>query len=570
MEVRAQFLTCVLGALIVVLTTSAWAQQARPSKVARIGVIGDGPSQAHGNVADRVRNELLKLTHNELDVRMDPSKHIHADSTLLGVRRAVDKLLADEQVDLVLAMGVLATNDIVGRTTLPKPCVAPLVIAPKLQGLEGPNGLVRRQNLSYIVWRIDLDRDLRAFRELGDFKHIAFLASAPTLRALPPIKEHIAKFAQKLGFKVQVIAIDNSVSSTLQAIPSDVDAVYIMPNPQLSSAELDALAAGLIERRLPSFTWMGRAAVERGFLAGLGTPSDTERFSRRVALNMQAMLLGEDPGPVASVFELGEQLSLNMATARAIGVWPNWSVMTEAVLLNHQKDQVRRKLSLDMAVREAMRVNLSFAAARRSVEAGKQDVRRARANLLPQLSVSADGRWIDKDRSGMTAAERTLSWSGTLSQSIYNEAAWGGLTVAERMQRARELELEALRLDLIRDVAVAYLSLLKAQTVERIQHENLVLTRKNLSLARMRRQIGTARPNEVFRWEAQIAQSRRDVIDAISMRNRAEINLNLLLNRPLEEPFVTREAALDDTFLLAGHDAFRDFLGQPISVRDPT
>jgi outer membrane protein len=567
--VRANFISWMVGTLVVLFVVSAAAQEpAALPKVVRIGVVTDGPSEAYNKVAyEKIRHELLELTRTELDVRMDPDKLVRADWTVDGARRSVDSLFADEQVDLILALGVLATNDLLGRTSLPKPCVAPLVVAPKLQGVEGPDGMLRRPNLSYVVWKVDFERDLRAFRELGAFKRIAFLASGPAVRAVPKITDRIAAAASSLGIEAEVVIVENSATAALEAIPSNVDAVYVMPNPQLKLADLDALAAGLTEKRLPSFAWMGRRAVERGFLAGLGTQEDMDRFARRVALNMQAMLIGEDPGPVGAAFQLSEQLSLNMATARAIGVWPSWGVITEAVLINKEKEQVGRHLSLDIAVRDAMRTNLSYAAARRAVDAGSQDVRRARSNLLPRLTVSADGQWIDKDRAGTQAAERTLSWSGTLSQSIFNDAAWGNLTIQERLQRARELQLESTRLDLVRDVAVGYLTLLKAQTIEHIQQENLALSRKNLALARLRRQIGTARPNEVFRWESQIAQARRDVIAAASARNQAEINLNRLLNRPLEESFVTKEASLDDTYLLSGHEAFRSFLGNPFRFK---
>ena len=562
---RARFITWIIAFLGILLVKPVYAQDsAGLPRVVRVGVVTDGPSEVYEAAAfELIRKELLALTRKELDVRMGPDKRLVADWTIEGTHRAIDAMLADEQVDLVLALGVLATHDVVGRSELPKPCVAPVVVAPKIQGVEGPQGLLQRKNLSYVVWKVDLERDLRAFRELGSFQRITFLVSRPTARAIPQMSKGIVATAQNLGIQADIVEVGETVTATLSAIPDQADAVYVLPNPQLTFADLSALSAGLVEKRLPSFVWLGRTGVERGFLAGLGTAEDLNRFSRRVALNMQAMLLGEDPGPAGAAFQLSEQLSLNMTTARAVGVWPSWGVITEAVLINEGKTQVGRKLSLDIAVREAMRTNLTYAAARRAVEAGGQDIRRARANLLPQLSVSVDGQWIDEDRAGLTTAERTLSWSGTLSQSIFNDAAWGNLTVQQRLQRARELELETTRLDLVREVAVGYLSLLKTQTVERIRRENLALSRKNLALARLRRQIGTAGPNEVFRWESQIAQARRDVISAASLRNQAEINLNRLLNRPLEEPFVTREASLHDTFLLSGHDAFCAFLGNP-------
>jgi len=84
---------------------------------------------------------------------------------------------------------------------------------------------------------------------------------------------------------------------------------------------------------------------------------------------------------------------------------------------------------------------------------------------------------------------------------------------------------------------VAYLNVLRAKNNERVNRDNLKLTRKNLSLAETRNTIGVAGREEVFRWQTQIAESRSSVIGASALRNQAEIDLNRILNRPLEAPF---------------------------------
>ena len=83
----------------------------------------------------------------------------------------------------------------------------------------------------------------------------------------------------------------------------------------------------------------------------------------------------------------------------------------------------------------------------------------------------------------------------------------------------------------------AYLNVLRAKNTERVNRDNLKLTRKNLSLAETRNAIGVAGREEVFRWQTQIAESRSSVIGASAFRNQAEIDLNRILNRPLEAPF---------------------------------
>ncbi len=68
-----------------------------------------------------------------------------------------------------------------------------------------------------------------------------------------------------------------------------------------------------------------------------------------------------------------------------------------------------------------------------------------------------------------------------------------------------------MRLDIAQQTATAYLNVLRAKTFERVQKDNLQLTRSNLELARVRRQIGVSGPAEVYRWESQMAIVRQYV-----------------------------------------------------------
>ena len=99
--------------------------------------------------------------------------------------------------------------------------------------------------------------------------------------------------------------------------------------------------------------------------------------------------------------------------------------------------------------------------------------------------------------------------------------------------------------------------MLQTKTIERIQRDNLRLTRSNLEIAQARVDLGAATRDEVFRWESQIATNRKDLIDASALRNQAEIAVNRILNRPIEESFLTEETALDDPELVSSFEQIR-------------
>ena len=201
----------------------------------------------------------------------------------------------------------------------------------------------------------------------------------------------------EMGIEAEVVRVRTTADEALGALPPETEAVYVYPLLRLLPGEMDRLLDGLIERRLPSFSKFGRAEVEQGILASVAEEYFPRR-ARHVALHVQRILLGEDAGTLAVDYTEREQLVINMATARAIHVYPSFALMTVAELINQARTEVDRELSLLRAAEEALAANLDLAAADRSVEAGEQGVRVARSYLLPQVEVAGSGVVIDKDR----------------------------------------------------------------------------------------------------------------------------------------------------------------------------
>jgi outer membrane protein TolC len=153
-----------------------------------------------------------------------------------------------------------------------------------------------------------------------------------------------------------------------------------------------------------------------------------------------------------------------------------------------------------------------------------------------------------------------------VTQVLFSDDVLTGVDTQRLVQLSREHELEQSRLDVTLDSAQAYLNLLRAETFERIQRDNLKLTRHNLELARTRESIGVSGASEVYRWESQIATSQKNVLEAQSSVTLARIALNQLRHRPLDEPFVTQETGLEDPNLSVSAGPFPQYLDNTHAV----
>jgi outer membrane protein TolC len=547
--------------LSIIFMVLLWVMEIQSSSlpVIRVGTVVDGLWQRNQEIRELIHDEILNLTRGEFDVRFPEEKFLSGNWSLSGIRNALDILLADPDVDFVLAMGVVASASVSTRGPLPKPVIAPFVIDADIQGLPSKDGASGVKNLCYLAIPSTIKRDLQVFLEIVPFKKLGVLVNPIYHEALSTLQGRIKEAVNYLGVDPVIIPVKSVSDAVGKVVTDSVEAVYVAPLLHLPFDDFDKLISLLIENKLPSFSLFGRPEVEQGILAGLN-PDIFPRLSRRVALNFQKILLGQDPGIIPYAFAAGEELAINMATARAIELYPPWSIMTEAVLINEKRSEAQQNWTLVTAVLEGIEVNLDLRAKNYEVSAGKQVVNQARSPLLPQVDLSAQGVWIDKDRAGIFQAERAISGNAGFSQVLYSEDAWANYSVQKKFQLALEEERNTLVLDITQEVTTAYLSVLIANTIERIQKVNLRLSRENLELARVREAVGYSGRAEVFRWEREIANNRQGVIEANASRNLAEIQLNRLLHRPSEESFTTQEKTLESPEGFLGDDRLFKFM----------
>lgn len=551
-------------------STLAAAPADAAKKEVRIGIVLDGPWGDNDSVRKEYETAISKLLEDEYDVKFPASKLKTGDWSMGSIRPLLESLLNDKEVDIVITLGVIGSH-VAGRLEAhPKPVIAPFVIDPTLQDIPLKDGKSGTKNFTYVSFPSVLGDDLRAFKELVDFEKCAILTTAGYAEAIDGLTDKTRSAGKDLGVELVVIPVAESAQAALDAIPKDVDAVYLAAVVRLSSGEVEKLAKGFIERKLPSFSLSGMRHIEKGILSGIAVGIDEPRIRRRIALNVQRVLLGEDAGGLTVVMSRNERLAINMSTARAIDFSPTWAALTDAELVSSGRKEVARTLTLADAAKESIIANLDLAANEREVLAGEETVKIARANLLPTVNLSANGVMIDSDRA-VASFGQTAQIQGTaqaeLQQVLFSDRIYANLTIQKHLQNSRTYQRRALELDVTLEATTAFLNLLRARAFENIRRDNLGLTRSNLQLAQVRRSIGVAGPSEVYRWESELAQAQSNVIAASAQRNVAEMEVNRVLNRPLEEPFRTKDVGLDSPAIPTGGNKTPPFLSTPSSFK---
>ena len=168
--------------------------------------------------------------------------------------------------------------------------------------------------------------------------------------------------------------------------------------------------------------------------------SDWRRLARRNALNMHSVLHGEPAEQQPVSFKSKRRLTINMATARAIGISPRFDIMNEAILLHEEPAPQGRPLTLATVAREAIEANLDLRAAALGLEVGQTEVKQAQARLLPQINTSLDYSQLNDDSTSVVsgaAAERSSTAAITLSQLLYSDTIHANVEIQRYLQNNR-------------------------------------------------------------------------------------------------------------------------------------
>lgn len=543
-----------------------------------IGIVGDGPQPRPTVPLDLLQNEIADLVRGEFDVTLPESKRLDGNWTLEGVRGAIRRQLEDPDVDIIITTGVVASNEAARMQSLNKPVIAAVVADAQLQAFPvaraGNRVVSGKPNFVYLArvrlegegdvtfGTTNIDEAIDTFFNAVRFEHLAVLADQLTLDSIPVLEQRKApEVSSRLGASVTVIPVTDSAQSALNAIPMDADAVLVGPLLRLGTSGLRELADGLIARQLPSFSLLGRSELEYGLLmASGGREQDGIRYARRLALDVQSILLGDAPSEIDVAFAEPQRLAINMRTAEAIRFSPRYAVLADAEQL-FSDELAGESLSLAEAMAESLESNLELRAAAVEPLLAGEDVSLARAQLWPQLGFGTGAVRIDADRANpLFQAERTVDAQISGSQILYSDDARAALMIARYLDVAADQGYQISVLDTLHSAARAYLTVLRAAALETVQRSNLEVTRRNLELARVRESIGFSGRGDVLRWESQLATDRQDLIARESDRRVATTDLNRILNRSQNQPLVPAGEDVARSIALFEDDRFRAFI----------
>lgn len=460
--------------------------------------------------------------------------------------------------DLVIAIGFRSSNWLSHTyDQFSKPTILSFMLDNELQGvplpIEGKSGV---KNLSYVQSPFDIKRDLETLYAIKPYDKIAVITNDLVQRGDFDMGTYLEQNLAFSDASYEIHVINGSGDALLDNMAEDIDAAILFPvlEPDKNAA-VEQVLAGLANRGVPTFSVLSVPALAQGAYAAFDTEDNFARIPRRVAINALKILEGQAPEELPVAMEsYTENLIINMQAAQITRHYPSWDIMSEAVLLNVSViDNPERTLTLQSAIAEGLTNSLPLKVAEKDVTISVEDVRIARSNYLPQINASASAVALDDNtvsRSFGTQGRYNLQGSATMTQLLVSEPAMANIAIQQLLLRSQEEVLRQQQLDVVQDVAEAYLGILQAAALVRLRNDNVAVTRKNYNVAQTKEQVGFSGTTDVYRFESELAFNNVDLNSAQAQWRQARFFLNNLLNRPIKEEFELADAAVSDSILL--------------------
>ncbi len=229
------------------------------------------------------------------------------------------------------------------------------------------------------------------------------------------------------------------------------------------------------------------------------------------------------------------------------------------------------RLNVNEAVQEAIAGNPVIEQYEQRIQSARYTAKSTRADLFPEAVAEygytglKETPIIKMPTGSFDAAHRNqYNWSVSIIQPLFT-----GFALSARYQKAkleteiRRLEKQQVILDLTQEVKSACYNLLLAQKLLTVAEEEVSALTAHDKDARLFYQQELIPRNDLLRSQVALADSRQKRQNSRNRVEKARVQLNRLLHRPLEAPIVVRD--IQDTPELTGD--YQEYAGRAIRQR---
>jgi outer membrane protein TolC/ABC-type uncharacterized transport system substrate-binding protein len=525
---------------------SGYSQQ---RKTYTIGMLSDSYSEDMAPLVKKLQEQIKAVVGQEADIHFEDQ---YMRSSQLDLEKARQNFEAFEQnpnINIIMAFGPIHNYLLMQKKDFIKPVVLfgtinqDFINLPKGKKTSGIN------NLTYLITPESITQDLETFRELYPYQNIGIILDDYMIDLFPVQEVLDREFADK-DCQYTLLPLRAKVINGLVEELDKVDAVYLGSGTYRDAQEYQSLIRKINQKKLPSFSAMGKDSATSGVLFTHSSSYHSDNFFRRIGLTIEAIVMGKAPEQLPILIDYKKKLTLNGETALHIDFPLKYSqLLSMEVVGDIKKFPFTKKYSLPEVLNQVLEKNYSLLGQKQGVAISKKELSLARSNYLPNLTTSAQSVYIDPEIAKVSnGSNPEFSTSGniTLEQVLYSEEASANIAIQKELAQASEQNFNADQLDAVLNGSMAYFNALISKTNFIIQDENLRVTRKNYEIANQNYSAGQSGKSDVLRWKSELAQATQNIVLAQNNMHQSLHALNETLSNPIDLKIDVEDANLSE------------------------
>ena len=268
----------------------------------------------------------------------DPTRRARTKSDV------VKKLVAGDQIDLMIAMGTWAGQDL-STDEHSTPTVVMSTSDPIAAGIVTAVDDSGREHVHARVDPKRYERQVRMFHDIIGFKTLGVAYEDTVEGRSYAAMDMVERVAKERGFQIVRChtksdiadrdAANSSVTSCFKQLARDADAVYVTTQGGVNANTIPELVKIAHEKRIPTFSQSGSREVEYGFLLSISRPS-FRPVGLFLAATVAKIMNGAKPRELRQLFEEAPNIAINLKTAEVIGLYLYADVLAASDELYHE------------------------------------------------------------------------------------------------------------------------------------------------------------------------------------------------------------------------------------------
>lgn len=333
-----------------------------------------------------------------------------------------------------------------------------------------------------------------------------------------------------------VIPVSNNLKASLAKIPSDVDAIFVTPLYNLTTAQRKEVYDYAISRKLPSYSIVGKEDVEMGAMLGTSQMDVDKKIAEATSFNIHGVLHGNAVKNERIPFYDDKVIFYNSDTGEAVGYTPPLRLLNNSVTITHKQ---LPKYSLGTLLDALDDTNLDIKRKQFLISAARRSVASAYLRYLPTLRLDLGYQSYNDAyaRSYSGVPTHAGQFTVAMDQVLYSPDLVTNIIVKHKKLKFDKAEELLTRANTEYHVGNMFIEVLMLENMIKVQEESVQETRENLAIARVREKTGKCGYEEVFRWAGQVSEEEKKLLAMQADYKNLKVTINKLLNQDQKYDF---------------------------------